>query len=649
MIRLLLIDDDQEYNTLIKHMLNQSSTNFEIEWVPGYKDGLQAMLAGQHDVYLVDYRLGNQSGLDLLRRAIDSGVTAPIIMITGRDDPDIDMKSLHAGAADYIEKSELQPKTLQRSIRHALERNQITSDLRASEERYRSLLREAFDGILIVDGTGEINFVNERICEMLEYGDRQLREMNFSDLLQSPEAFSLPKDDRGTIAEQKFKKKDGSFLDVEISAKRIHENEVQLIARDITDRKQSLNERDEYIERLTILRQIDDELSQILNIDYVLSLALDATVRLSGANAGYIGLLDEGRLRLAQAIGYYSTAIAEDYIPENPLIKRLTNNMTPMLIQDVEQEPEYEASNPDAKAKMMLPLLSYERMVGILNLETNRPERFTEETFEFLKLITARVAVAVENAQLYQISQDQLAKLQELYEQVSDLEKLKTDMIRMASHDLRNPVGVVMGYTALIKRFIEPDNTKALEYIQRIDNSAQRMEKIIGDILSLERIEKLVTDSDTKTNLNEIARETYNHLEEQAHLKSQTISLEISDDKLEVQGDSAQLREAIANLLSNAIKYTPEAGTITLSLVKEGNEAVLKVIDNGYGIQEDQQKSLFQAFYRATSRETLDIEGTGLGLYLIKNIIERYKGTIIFHSVYGKGSTFGFRLPLVQV
>jgi len=85
-----------------------------------------------------------------------------------------------------------------------------------------------------------------------------------------------------------------------------------------------------------------------------------------------------------------------------------------------------------------------------------------------------------------------------------------------------------------------------------------------------------------------------------------------------------------------------------VKLNKETDFVHFSVVDNGFGIPEDQQQNLFQPFYRASSRETRDVEGTGLGLYLIKSIIERYNGEIIFNSVYGKGSTFGFSLPLVQ-
>jgi signal transduction histidine kinase len=125
------------------------------------------------------------------------------------------------------------------------------------------------------------------------------------------------------------------------------------------------------------------------------------------------------------------------------------------------------------------------------------------------------------------------------------------------------------------------------------------------------------------------------------------LSFEFGDDRdAFVMGDVFQLQEAIANLVSNALKYTPRGGKVTLRVQVHREEVVLTVEDNGYGIPEAMQRRLFSAFYRAATKEASQIEGTGLGLHLVKNIVERHNGRTLFHSEYGKGSTFGFALPL---
>ena len=115
------------------------------------------------------------------------------------------------------------------------------------------------------------------------------------------------------------------------------------------------------------------------------------------------------------------------------------------------------------------------------------------------------------------------------------------------------------------------------------------------------------------------------------------------------EGDPMLLYEAISNIIGNAIKYTPKAGTVHVWLTVEGQSACVRVHDNGYGIPEEQQERLFSPFYRVQTEETQEIEGTGLGLHLVKNIIERHNGNMVFSSVYGEGSTFGFNLPLMKV
>ncbi len=644
--RVLLVDDSYDYYTLINRMLNATGADYKVDWASNYNDALKIILRDEHDIYLVDYYLGQHNGIELMRNAMSQGVTAPMIMITGRD-AKIDLQSLQAGAADYIDKANLTIDNLTRAVRYALERAQYTNALRNSEERYRSLVAEAFEGILITDIDGAITFANNKVGEMLGYTSEAIQTMNIHDIiitLADKKDFPPPKG--GSLMEHQLRREDGDILDVEVSAKHVTGDHLQFIFRDITKRKAAIQQRDRYIEQLTILHQVDDELSQILNIDYVLTLALDATTRLSGANTGFIGLLEDNQLKVAQAIGRYID-IAGEFLPNIPHIQRLMDQGMGRLITDVKDEPEYIAINPDTRAQMILPLLSYERVIGILNLETNRPERFTEETFDFLKLITARVGVAVENAQLYQISQDQLAELQELYTQVSNLERLKTDMIRMASHDLRNPVGVIMGYTELLRRVLAKDADKPREYVENIDRAARRMKKITSDILSLERIEKLSMESGVDVDLASVMMDMFNEFKDQAAAKSQAFQLEKGGDSFYVQGDSAQLREAMANIMGNAIKYTQDGGTITVYLIKDRENVVFKVVDNGYGIPIGQQESLFKPFFRAYSVETADIEGTGLGLHLIKNIIERHNGSLIFESVYGDGSTFGFRLPVV--
>lgn len=654
-IKILLIDDDKDYYTLIQKMLARDIHLYSVEWAASYQMAKAIAARKSYDVFLVDYNLSGQSGLDLVQELIKSGIQAPFVVLTGYTEADFDLKVLEAGASDYIDKAEIKPNSLRRTIRYAMQRTHDLQALKSSEETYRSLLADASDGILITDENADIVLVNAAAVEMIGCSEQEIIGRPLSDFIVAarqdrdkqllhPTAISP---DETLILEYVLKRNNGD-LPVEISAKIVSGGRLQCILRDITLRKQEEADRERYIQRLTILQQVDMELNHMLNIDYVLSLALDAAVRLSAANAGFIGTLDNNRVKLAQAIGRYGSILPGDYLPDSKILQRVIETQQAQLISDAQNDPEYMPTNSDTKAIMVIPLLSYERILGVLNLETNKPERFSQDIFDFLKLIASRVAVAIENAQLYQIAQDQLTRLQELYMQVSDLEKLKTDMIRIAAHDLRNPVSVIVGYLDLLQWSLgEKITEKQKSQIDAMTRAAQRMEKITTDILSLERIEKLQLDKSQQLLLNTALREVFEEYKGQAEQKHQEYVLEIPDEALTVQADGVQLREAMSNLVGNAIKYTPEKGKVTLKAYEDRDKVKFEVIDTGYGIPADQQASLFQPFFRAYSDETANIEGTGLGLHLVKNIITRHEGKMIFRSTYGEGSTFGFELPLL--
>jgi signal transduction histidine kinase len=297
---------------------------------------------------------------------------------------------------------------------------------------------------------------------------------------------------------------------------------------------------------------------------------------------------------------------------------------------------------------MVIPMQSSERLVGLLALQTRRAERFTQEVFEFIGLMTGRIAVSVDNARLYELQRLQLEQMRALYEQVSALEQIKTDMIRIASHDLRNPIGVVRGYAELIiNENFQISKERLRNYILAIDKSTGRMERITSDILSLQRFEENAITVEP-VDLVMVARAAFHDQTDSAQNKQQSLLLDIPSVSTNVLGDLGQLHEAVANLISNAIKYTPTAGTIEVSLENDGDAAIFMVADNGYGIPDDMQARLFQPFYRAKTRETAQIEGTGLGLHLVKNIIERHKGRMIFRSRYNEGSVFGFQIPIIK-
>lgn len=408
-----------------------------------------------------------------------------------------------------------------------------------------------------------------------------------------------------------------------------------------------LQERQRYEEELLTIRRADTELTETLDLDNVLTVAMDITLRATGADDGFIGLIEGEQLRAVRAFGGYRTGALFD--AHHDIIGRVMRTRVGEIVEDVSADPDYIPYISHTRAKMVLPLVFRDRLIGAINLETRRPERFTQKAFEFLSLLVGRITIAIDNAQLYQISQEQLASMRELYDRVADLEQLKTDMIRIAVHDLRNPLGIVLGYSELLLEMGDGLDDMQREFISAIHKGGEKMKKIIGDILSLERFDSDPTDAKPEQfDLAKLVSAAFEENRAAAEAKRLNYRLDVPDQPVFVGGYTAHMREAIENLINNAIKYTPEEGAVSLRVWREGGKAGFEVKDSGIGVPEDQQANLFRPFFRAQTELTRKIDGTGLGLHLVKKIVERHGGQMHFSSVFQQGSTFGFTLPLAK-
>ena len=515
------------------------------------------------------------------------------------------------------------------------------------------------DVVFTLDVDGYFTYINVRVQRLLDYHPEEVIGQHFekfiaplwADHLRSLYMRVLQQKDTETLLEAPLVDRRGRDVWVEQMVTPIWNERGQIeglagIMRDLTSRNLTESELEKRISQMVTLQRIDAELTHQLDIDYVLSMALDAATRLSAADAGGLELIREGNLYTGTIIGNYPPQFLYSYPrPPRGIAARVLNERSPELILDVKQDPDYEANIPTTRAMMVIPLVSQDRLIGVLFLEARRPERFSTEVFEFIQLITTRIAAAVDNAQLYDTTRQQLAELQALYTQIRNLEQLKTHMIRLAAHDLGNPLTSVSGYIDLL---LDSElNANQREQAGIVKDAAGRMKKIIRDILSLQRIEEMAQDSlNEDIDLTDMVQQVYGTQKHLAVQHRQELTLDVPAFPTYIKGDSANIREAIINLVSNALKYTPDEGRIHMHLWEEDDIFVFEVVDNGYGVPEELQAKLFQPFYRAKTRETIRIDGTGLGLHLVKNIIERHHGKMRFHSVYGQGSTFGFQIPV---
>jgi PAS domain S-box-containing protein len=232
--------------------------------------------------------------------------------------------------------------------------------------------------------------------------------------------------------------------------------------------------------------------------------------------------------------------------------------------------------------------------------------------------------------------------------QEREIDKAKTEFVSLASHQLRTPLSAINWYAEML---IEGDagkvNSEQKEYLDEIYKGNQRMVDLVNALLDVSRIE-LGTfavepqEVDLKELLNIVIKELKNKIKE----KKIKLSSKVDNKIKKYFGDPKLLNIIFQNLLSNSVKYTPEGGKVDVSIKKGVEEIVITVQDSGMGIPKEQQDKIFSKLFRADNVRETDTEGTGLGLYIIKSIVDQSGGSISFVSAQDKGTTFTVRLPL---
>ncbi|MBA2462213.1 MAG: response regulator [Actinobacteria bacterium] len=224
-------------------------------------------------------------------------------------------------------------------------------------------------------------------------------------------------------------------------------------------------------------------------------------------------------------------------------------------------------------------------------------------------------------------------------------ERAKSELVATVSHELRTPLTGILGFAELLAEH-EVDRETRQEYVQTIADEALRLKVLIDDFLDLHRLEEgNFTLSLEPVALDDVVCEQARFYRAQSNLH--TIDVDV-EPGVTVLGERDRIAQVLANLLTNAIKYSPEGGQVRVSAKRSGSCARVEVHDAGIGIPADQQRHVFEKFFRVDSTDTRRIGGTGLGLALCRDIVEAHGGRIELESVEGEGSSFRFELPLAE-
>lgn len=229
-----------------------------------------------------------------------------------------------------------------------------------------------------------------------------------------------------------------------------------------------------------------------------------------------------------------------------------------------------------------------------------------------------------------------------------EAEEAKTMFISVVSHELKTPVSIIKGYASTLNREdVEWDRQTVLRGLSVIDEEADKLAELIDNLLDVSRLQLGTFKLDYgQVSLPDLAERLADKFRTQTD--RHTIVVSFPPDFPVIQGDERRLGQVLSNLLSNAIKYAPEGGTITISGEALDNGVRVSVADQGIGLTPAQQEQLFRRFYRADNALTRKTQGVGLGLYIVRSIIEAHGGHVWVESSLGEGTTFSFELPLSQ-
>ncbi|MCA9338116.1 GAF domain-containing protein [Candidatus Saccharibacteria bacterium] len=312
------------------------------------------------------------------------------------------------------------------------------------------------------------------------------------------------------------------------------------------------------------------------------------------------------------------------------------------------------------RTDIAIPLMRSKEVVGYIFLGERMSGDYTRRDIEVLSSIGNQLVIAVQNtisihevrelnATLQQRIDVATKELRSSNAQLKHIDNVKDEFMSMASHQLRTPLTSVKGYLSMVLEGDAGDITwKQRKLLMEAFKSSERMVGLIADFLNISRLQtgKFVIDK-TSFDFGSIVRQEVQDLEMIASSHDIKLSLKMDKMKLPVLADESKVRQVIMNLVDNAVYYSKPNSVIKILVERSGSAGVaFTVTDTGIGVPVSEQKHLFHKFYRAQNARQQRPDGTGVGLYLARRVVTAHGGAIIFKSTEGKGSTFGFKMPL---
>ncbi len=372
--------------------------------------------------------------------------------------------------------------------------------------------------------------------------------------------------------------------------------------------------------------------AKMMEADVVATLLFDENKGELVVSPGAYGIEDSERTHYSIPVTNHGSASVRTFLSRKPFIS-----------PDAQNDPEVITSYAklwDIHSLMIVPISLRDRIIGVMRVGSKRRDFFTPDQLEFLGIIADELAIIIEMFSLY----DNLSRTAQ---ELAQLNKIKDEFLATVSHELKTPLTTIKGFVSVILSGEVGDLTgQQKHFLEITDQSVNRLTSLISNLLDLSRLGGKVEMEFQNVDLGELVRGSVSMMLLKAAEHGVKLANETTARLPQVQADTRWITQVIDNLLINAIKYSGKGASVKVTGVDKGEAVMICVEDDGPGIPPQEQKLVFDKFYRG--KTGLQSPGTGLGLAISKSVVEKHGGKIWLESRTGGGCRFCFALPAAK-
>ncbi|MDX1686339.1 MAG: GAF domain-containing protein [Candidatus Promineifilaceae bacterium] len=406
-------------------------------------------------------------------------------------------------------------------------------------------------------------------------------------------------------------------------------------------------------QRLRSMSALVDMAKQVtgnLKVEMVMQTTVQRLQKLLDARASTISLLsDDGEELVVEA----AAGIKPEYHRVRMKLGegvsgRAVKEQRMIYVRDTSDDPDFLFFDPILRSLLVVPLVARNEVIGTLSVDSDQPNAFTESDVQLMTIAGAQVSVAIANARLFEAVEERAAELAVAYRELKESDRLKDELVQNVSHELRTPLTFIRGYIDLLldgeMGIVTAEQQQAL---QIISDKTDEVTRLVQDIMALQRIneQNLVYEPFSMARLLYTAVDCH-RMSANQHGLDLVFDPPPSDGI--VVGDKGRINQVLDNLIGNAIKFSPDGGTITLRMVERRDDVLVVVADEGIGLPSDKAARIFDRFYQVDGSSRRRFGGAGIGLAIVKRIMDAHHGDIWVRSELNRGSSFYFTLPKEQ-